>query len=64
MMFAEAVPQDVNVTALGVLLFGFLLVACGMLLGLAGVLLALPLVVVLQVVCEQVVVKELMDRWV
>ena len=30
----------------------------------AGVLLALPLVVVLQVVCEQVVVKELMDRWV
>ena len=36
----------------------------GALLGLAGVLLALPLVVVLQVVCEQVVVKELMDRWV
>ena len=35
----------------------------GALLGLAGVLLALPLVVVLQVVCEQVVVKELMDRW-
>jgi len=36
----------------------------GALLGLAGVLLALPLVVVLQVVCQQVVVKELMDRWV
>lgn len=36
----------------------------GALLGLAGVLLALPLVVVLQVVCEQVVVKELMNRWV
>ena len=36
----------------------------GALLGLAGVLLALPLVVVLQVVCEQVVVKELMDPWV
>jgi predicted PurR-regulated permease PerM len=36
----------------------------GALLGLAGVLLALPLVVVLQVVCEQVVVKELMDRWI
>ena len=36
----------------------------GALLGLAGVLLALPLVVVLQVICEQVVVKELMDRWI
>lgn len=37
MMFAEAVPQDVNVTAILLLLFGFLLVACGMLLGLAWV---------------------------
>jgi predicted PurR-regulated permease PerM len=36
----------------------------GALLGLPGVLLALPLVVVLQVVCEEVVVKEVMDRWV
>ncbi len=35
----------------------------GSLLGLPGVLLALPLVVVLQVVCEEVVVKEVMDRW-
>jgi predicted PurR-regulated permease PerM len=35
----------------------------GALLGLPGVLLALPLVVVLQVVCEEVVVKEVMDRW-
>jgi predicted PurR-regulated permease PerM len=35
----------------------------GALLGLPGVLLALPLVVVLQVLCEEVVVKEVMDRW-
>ena len=35
----------------------------GALLGLPGVLLALPLVVVLQVVFEEVVVKEVMDRW-
>jgi predicted PurR-regulated permease PerM len=35
----------------------------GALLGLSGVLLALPLVVVLQVVCQQVLVRELMDRW-
>ncbi|MCP9808889.1 AI-2E family transporter [Cyanobium sp. HWJ4-Hawea] len=35
----------------------------GALLGLPGVLLALPLVVVLQVICEEVIVKELMDRW-
>ena len=35
----------------------------GALLGLPGVLLALPLVVVLQVLCEDVVVKEVMDRW-
>jgi predicted PurR-regulated permease PerM len=36
----------------------------GALLGLPGVLLALPLVVVLQVICEEVVIKEVMDRWV
>jgi len=36
----------------------------GALLGLPGVLLALPLVVVLQVICEEVVVKEVMDPWV
>ena len=36
----------------------------GALLGLPGVLLALPLVVVLQVICEEVVVKEVMDSWV
>lgn len=36
----------------------------GALLGLPGVLLALPLVVVLQVICEEIVVKEVMDRWV
>lgn len=36
----------------------------GALLGLPGVLLALPLVVVLQVICQEVVVKEVMDRWV
>lgn len=33
------------------------------LLGLPGLLLALPLVVVLQVICEQVVVRQVMDRW-
>ncbi len=36
----------------------------GALLGLPGVLLALPLVVVLQVGVQQVVVKQIMDRWV
>ena len=36
----------------------------GAFLALPGVLLALPLVVVLQVICEEVVVKEVMDRWV
>ena len=36
----------------------------GALLGLPGVLLALPLVVVLQVVCEEVIVKDVMDHWV
>lgn len=35
----------------------------GALLGLPGVLLALPLVVVLQVLCEEVLVRDLMDRW-
>ncbi|MCP4973844.1 MAG: AI-2E family transporter, partial [Prochlorococcus sp.] len=35
----------------------------GALLGLPGVLLALPLVVVLQVGVQQVVVKQIMDRW-
>ena len=35
----------------------------GALLGLPGVLLALPLVVVLQVLCEEVLVHDLMDRW-
>ncbi|MEB3308076.1 MAG: AI-2E family transporter [Cyanobacteriota bacterium] len=35
----------------------------GALLGLPGLLLALPLVVVLQVIFEQVVVKEVMDPW-
>ncbi len=35
----------------------------GALLGLPGLLLALPLVVVLQVVFEEVVVHEVMDRW-
>ncbi|MED5561605.1 MAG: AI-2E family transporter [Cyanobacteriota bacterium] len=35
----------------------------GALLGLPGVLLALPLVVVLQVGMEQVVVRQVMDRW-
>lgn len=36
----------------------------GALLGLPGLLLALPLVVVLQVIFEQVVVREVMDRWI
>ena len=35
----------------------------GALLGLAGVLLALPLAVVLQVIFKEVIAKELMDRW-
>jgi predicted PurR-regulated permease PerM len=35
----------------------------GAVLGLPGLLLALPLVVVLQVVGEQVLVKDVMDRW-
>ena len=35
----------------------------GALLGLPGVLLALPLVVVLQVGMELVVVRQIMDRW-
>ena len=35
----------------------------GALLGLPGVLLALPLVVVLQVVMQQVVIKKVMDPW-
>ena len=35
----------------------------GALLGLPGVLLALPLVVVLQVVMQRVVVQQVMDRW-
>jgi len=35
----------------------------GALLGLPGVLLALPLVVVLQVILEEVLVKEVMDQW-
>jgi len=35
----------------------------GALLGLPGVLLALPLVVVLQVVMQRVVVEQVMDRW-
>ena len=35
----------------------------GALLGLPGVLLALPLVVVLQVLCEEIIVKEVMDHW-
>lgn len=36
----------------------------GALLGLPGVLLALPLVVVLQVVCQRVLVEQIMDRWI
>ena len=35
----------------------------GALLGLPGLLLALPLLVVLQVICEQVLVRDVMDRW-
>jgi len=35
----------------------------GALLGLPGVLLALPLVVVLQVICQQLVVRDVMDLW-
>jgi predicted PurR-regulated permease PerM len=35
----------------------------GALLGLPGVLLALPLVVVLQVLAEKVLVEQIMDRW-
>ena len=35
----------------------------GAVLGLPGLLLALPLVVVLQVVGEEVLVKDVMDRW-
>ena len=35
----------------------------GALLGLPGVLLALPLVVVMQVLLQEVFVKEIMDRW-
>jgi predicted PurR-regulated permease PerM len=35
----------------------------GALLGLPGVLLALPLVVVLQVLMQRVVVLQIMDRW-
>ena len=35
----------------------------GALLGLPGLLLALPLVVVLQVACQEVLVRDVMDRW-
>jgi len=35
----------------------------GALLGLPGVLLALPLTVVLQVICQRVLVEQVMDRW-
>jgi len=35
----------------------------GALLGLPGVLLALPLVVVLQVLCQEVLVRDVMDHW-
>jgi predicted PurR-regulated permease PerM len=35
----------------------------GALLGLPGLLLALPLVVVLQVVGQEVLVHDIMDRW-
>jgi predicted PurR-regulated permease PerM len=35
----------------------------GALLGLPGVLLALPLVVVLQVISQRVLVEQIMDRW-
>jgi len=36
----------------------------GVLLGLPGVLLALPLVVVLQVLCQRLLVEQIMDRWI
>lgn len=36
----------------------------GALLGLPGLLLALPLVVVLQVLCQEVLVRDVMDRWI
>jgi predicted PurR-regulated permease PerM len=36
----------------------------GALLGLPGVLLALPLVVVLQVLSQRVLVEQIMDRWI
>jgi predicted PurR-regulated permease PerM len=36
----------------------------GVLLGLPGILLALPLVVVLQVISQEVLVRDVMDRWV
>ena len=35
----------------------------GALLGLPGVLLGLPLVVVIQVICQRVLVEQIMDRW-
>ncbi len=35
----------------------------GALLGLPGLLLALPLVVVLQVLCKELLVRDIMDRW-
>jgi predicted PurR-regulated permease PerM len=35
----------------------------GALLGLPGILLALPLVVVLQVIGQEVLVHDVMDRW-
>ncbi len=35
----------------------------GALLGLPGLLLALPLVVVLQVICQEVLVDDVMDHW-
>ena len=35
----------------------------GALLGLPGLLLALPLVVVLQVICQEILVHDVMDRW-
>jgi predicted PurR-regulated permease PerM len=35
----------------------------GALLGLPGLLLALPLVVVLQMLCEEVLVRDIMDKW-
>jgi predicted PurR-regulated permease PerM len=38
-------------------------ICLGALLGLPGLLLALPLVVVLQVICQEVLVHDVMDRW-